>query len=197
MSKIWFTSDTHFGHRNILSFCPNTRHGTTPDEMDRILIENWQRDVADTDDVYMLGDIFFCDSKRARDIMRQLPGRKHLIYGNHDKVIRSDHQLQAQFASINDYLELTIGNRFITLFHYPMLEWLGMNRGSYALFGHVHGNMDYHPEVANARIMDVGVDSRPLGIAPDNGAMSLWSWEQIDRMLGERPIRGFHNSRAV
>ena len=71
-----------------------------------------------------------------------------------------------------------------------------MNRGSYALFGHVHGNMDNHPEVVNARIMDVGVDSRPLGIAPDNGAMSLWSWEQIDRILGARPIRRFHNSRA-
>lgn len=197
MPSIWFTSDCHFGHRSILKFCPNTRQGTTPDEMDRILISNWQRDVAADDDVYMLGDIFFCDSKQARNIMGQLPGRKHLIYGNHDKVIRSDHQLQKQFTSIQDYLELTIDNRFVVMFHYPMLEWLGMARGSYALFGHVHGNMDNHPEVIAGRMMDVGIDSRPQGQQQDNGPMSLWSWEQVDRMLSAKPLRGFHCSRAV
>ena len=190
--KIWFTSDTHFRHKNIMKFCPKTRLGADSDEMTEILISNWNRDVKPDDTVYLLGDVFFCNATETRKILDRLSGQIHLIHGNHDQVIRNNLDIRDRFASVQEYLEIKIDGKKVVLFHYPMLEWNGMHHGSYALFGHVHGSMDRHPEILSARIMDVGVDSRPNGIAPDNGPMSLWSWTQVDRILKDRPVRTHH-----
>lgn len=190
--SIWFSSDTHFRHKNIMKFCPNTRVGADSDEMTETLIRNWNRDVKHDDTVYILGDVFFCGATEARKILARLSGNIHLVYGNHDQVIRNNKDIRDMFASVQEYLEIKIDGKKVVLFHYPMLEWNGMHHGAYALFGHVHGSMDNHPEITSARIMDVGVDSRPMGVAPDNGAMSLWSWEQVDRILKDRPVRGHH-----
>lgn len=192
MNNVWVSSDSHFKHKNILKFCPKTRQGQDSDEMTEILIRNWQRDVQPGDRVYLLGDVFFCNATEARNILSRLTGEIHLVYGNHDQVIRHNKDIRDMFASVQEYKEIKMGDRKVVLFHYPMLEWNGMHHGSYALFGHVHGSMDRHPEITSARIMDVGVDSRPEGIVPDNGPMSLWNWNQIDRILSKRPVRGHH-----
>lgn len=192
MENIWFTSDTHFGHKNILRFCPNTRQGNTPDEMNEILIRNWQTVVQPTDRVYMLGDVFFCNSYEARKIMARLPGQKHLVFGNHDNVIKSNKDLRDMFVAAHDYHELRIEDRKVCLFHYPIQEWNGMHHGSFALFGHVHGSHDRDPLVLSGRTMDVGVDSRPNGVAPLHGPMHLWSWKQVKSILDQRPIRPHH-----
>lgn len=52
--KIWFTSDTHFGHKNILRFCK--RPWNTVEEMDEGLIQNWNKVVGKDDIVFHLGD---------------------------------------------------------------------------------------------------------------------------------------------
>ena len=194
MGNLWFTSDTHFGHKNILKFCPNTRLGKDVEEHDEILIENWNKQVAPGDTVYMLGDCFFHrDPHRVANIMNRLAGTKHLIYGNHDQVIRRNEMVQRKFATIQEYLELHMSKRkMVVLFHYPMLEWNKMHHGAYHLFGHVHGNMDNHPEVLPYRIMDVGIDSRPGGVEPADGKMTLWNWEQIDSILEKREKKPHH-----
>lgn len=192
MNKIWFTSDTHFGHKNILKFCPNTRLGATAQEMDEILIRNWQNTVAPGDIVYMLGDVFFCDAVRALTIMARLPGQKHLIYGNHDNVIRNNGTLRSMFTAVHEYHELRIDGKKVVLFHYPIQEWNGMHHGAFALFGHVHGTYDRDPLVMSGRTMDVGIDSRPDGEVQDNGPMNLWSWDQVNRILSKRPVRRHH-----
>lgn len=193
MNNIWFTSDTHFKHKNILKFCPKTRQGRDSDEMTEILIQNWQRDVKPGDRVYLLGDVFFCNATEVRKILPRLTGEIHLIYGNHDQVIRNNKDIRDQFTSVQEYKEIKIGQQKVVMFHYPMLEWNSMHYGAYALFGHVHGSMDNHPAVLSARTMDVGIDSRPAGIAPSNGPMSLWHYDQVDSILSARPIRKHHD----
>lgn len=192
--NIWFTSDTHFSHKRILEFCPNTRMGSSVADHDEILIENWNQQVKTQDTVYLLGDCFFLrDPCLVIHILQRLNGHKHLVYGNHDKVIRKNASVQAQFESIQEYAELRMGNNLdVILFHYPLLEWNKMHYGSYHLFGHVHGNMDYHPEVLPYRMMDVGIDSRPGGVAPQDGKMTLWNWEQIDSILKQRAKKNHH-----
>lgn len=190
--QIWFTSDTHFYHKNIMKFCPKTRLGADFQEMTELLITNWNRDVQPDDTVYLLGDVFFANAQQARGVLNRLNGNIHLIFGNHDQVIRNNVDILRMFASVQEYKEIKIDKKQVIMFHYPMLEWNKMHHGSYALFGHVHGSMDNHPEVLSARTMDVGVDSRPGGIAPANGPMSLWSWEQVDSILSKRPVRGHH-----
>lgn len=190
MPETWFTSDPHWGHRSVMQFRPRTRVGASAEEHDEILMDNWNKQVAPDDIVYVMGDFAFLNAEEIKFLLTQLNGRIRLILGNHDQVIRSDHSIQRHFDWVKDYHTETIGNRRVVMHHYPSLEWDGMIRGSYYLFGHVHGTYDMCPIVLKGRSMDVGIDSRPNGIAPRNGPMSLWHWDEIDQILSARPIRG-------
>ena len=72
MSKIFFTSDLHFGHENVLRF--DSRPFATVEEMDSELIRRWNAKVGRGDLVYVLGDMIysvsrspsFCGDKYAR-----------------------------------------------------------------------------------------------------------------------------------
>ena len=186
MERVWFTSDTHFGHKNIHKFCPNTRKGATIEEHDEFLIQTWQEQVAPQDRVYHLGDMFFCNSQRALSILKRLPGQIHLIYGNHDKVIKSNNDIKSHFTSISDYKEINLDNIKICLFHFPIYEWYQIHRGSFHLYGHVHGSMQIE-----GRAMDVGIDTRPTG------DMKLWSWEEVKTFLEKREVRTHHDNKMV
>ena len=78
---IWFTSDLHFGHRNILKFCK--RPWDTVEEMDEGLIQNWNRVVGKDDLVFNLGDFAFATNGRWKELLSQLNGHHYLILGNH------------------------------------------------------------------------------------------------------------------
>jgi calcineurin-like phosphoesterase family protein len=108
-------------------------------------------------------------------------------------VIQLNKPLRSKFRSVTDYRELKLDGINVVLFHFPMLEWNRMHHGAFALFGHVHGNMDHYPNILSARTMDVGIDSRPGGIEPKDGIHSLWEWSQIKEILMDRPIRKHHN----
>lgn len=82
MSRVFFISDLHFGHKNILDFSPN-RDGGTVDEHDGLLVAKWNMVVNKRDTVYVLGDVCFERSKL--DLLDSMLGTKHLILGNHDK----------------------------------------------------------------------------------------------------------------
>ena len=46
MRKIFFTSDLHFSHRNIVKFCPTFRPKTrNPTELDEFMIARWNETV--------------------------------------------------------------------------------------------------------------------------------------------------------
>jgi len=186
MERVWFTSDTHFGHKNILKFCAESRPCASVQEHDARLIANWQAQVAPQDRVYHLGDFFFCNGVRAREILAQLPGQIHLIYGNHDKVIKSNADIRSRFVAIHDYKELVLDNIKVCLFHFPIYEWHHIQYGSFHLYGHVHGSVQ-----VEGRAMDVGVDTRP------DGDMRLWSWEEVKARLEQREVRTHHNSIKV
>ena len=79
--KVFFTSDLHFGHQNILKFC--NRPWETTEEMDKALIENWNSVVGKDDIVFDLGDFAFAPNWRWKEILSQLNGKHYLILGNH------------------------------------------------------------------------------------------------------------------
>lgn len=80
MGKIFFTSDLHFGHKNVIHF--DKRPFFTLDEMDKILIENWNNKVKPGDLVYVLGDMFWrSDNDYVQNILKQLNGQIILIKG--------------------------------------------------------------------------------------------------------------------
>ena len=82
--KTFVTSDLHFHHKSIITFCPKTRPFIDVDHMNSEMIRMWNEIVSPDDLVYILGDIAFCNGNRAAEILNSLLGRKILIKGNHD-----------------------------------------------------------------------------------------------------------------
>ena len=65
--KKWITSDLHFGHANIMKFCPVTRAGFRDvDHMNECMIEEWNQSVAPEAEVFILGDVAFLPGRLAR-----------------------------------------------------------------------------------------------------------------------------------
>ena len=182
----WFTSDTHFGHSNILEYQKHTRPFTSIEDHDRAIISNWQAKVAPDDVVYHLGDFGFDNEARLDSVLSQLPGQKFFIWGNHDKVIRNSEKLRNHFQGLAEYKEITIEKQRVVLFHYPVFEWNRMHHGSYHFHGHTHGSV-----VLDGRVQDVGVDTRP------NNDCSLWSWRELHQMMQKREVRPHHGQTLV
>lgn len=106
MRDIYFSSDHHFSHGNIILYAnrPFLKHSDTyiddngnirwnskytstvrAEEMNNCLISDWNKVVkSDEDTVYHLGDFSFGDPYH---ILRRLNGRIIIIPGNHDKDI--------------------------------------------------------------------------------------------------------------
>ena len=175
MSNIFFTSDNHFGHKSILKFCPNTRQGSTVEEMDELMIQKWNSQVSVNDTVYLLGDFSFRNAEQTVQILLRLNGNKHIVLGNHDKWPNG--ATKKMFFSINTYKEIKVAGQKVILFHFPIVEWNSMHCGSFHLYGHVHGNYAH-----SGRAMDVGIDARP------QKDMGLWEWSEIVDLLKHRPI---------
>lgn len=81
--KVWFISDPHFGHGNIIKY--EQRPFIDTEHMDNVIIENYNSVVGENDIVFWLGDMFFCKTGRMEYISQRLSkGRNILIIGNHD-----------------------------------------------------------------------------------------------------------------
>ena len=57
------------------------------EEIDHVLIRYWNDRVNFDDDVYIIGDLCCRSEKPPEWYLNQLKERKHLVVGNHDKVI--------------------------------------------------------------------------------------------------------------
>ena len=177
--NLFFISDTHFGHKNIL------KHADRPfdsiEEHDEYLIDRWNLNVSPKDHVYHLGDFCFWNKKiDANKIASRLNGKKYLIVGNHDKNLPDKH-----FTILGTYFELNPKSfdkesnvPLLVLCHYPFLSWNKAFHGSYCLYGHVHGR--YEIQDNDTLRMDVGVDSNDY--API-------SWDEIETIMDEKKVK--------
>ncbi len=138
--KIYFVSDLHFGHANVINF--DKRPWTDLESMTRDLIANWNATVTNADTVYILGDLFWTHES-AHEVLPHLKGRKILIRGNHDEGVTEHPEIAAQFEEIHDYLELEHAGLTLILSHYPIVPYLKCyKRNTLMLYGHVHNTQD-------------------------------------------------------
>ena len=119
----YYTGDLHFGHANVIGF--DNRPFSDVDEMDRVLIENWNSRITKNDQVYILVDVAFHNEKPYSWYLSQLKGQKHLIVGNHDGKLLKDSEALGYFVSVDHYLDLADEGKRIILCHYPIAEWNG------------------------------------------------------------------------
>lgn len=134
---IYYTSDLHFGHSDVIQM--DKRPFTNVDEMEEALISLWNERTMQDDDVYIIGDFAYRNSKTATWYLRRLKGRKHLMIGNHDREIICDPKAMECFASVDKMMLISDNGRRVSLCHFPLAEWNCKHYGSYHVFGHVHG----------------------------------------------------------
>lgn len=186
---IWFTSDHHFGHFNIIRL--TGRPFTDLEDMHRVLKARWNERIGPQDLVYIVGDLSFMQATSTRKLCHDLNGRKILIQGNHDKEKTLPRDC---FEEIVTKKKIHIGTHSVLLCHYPYLgtkeeiehakangykvryeERRPENKGDWLVHGHVHEkwkvkrNMinvsvepwDYYPvsEAQLQEIMDNGVET--------------------------------------
>ncbi|MCI9023900.1 MAG: hydrolase [Dorea sp.] len=135
----YYIADMHLGHENIIAF--DNRPFRSVNEMNRVLMDNWNRKVGQDDDVYILGDFSYCSETDPVWYLEQLKGTKHLIQGNHDGHLLRSGNAGKYLASVDKMLHITDGGEHIVLCHFPIAEWNGFSHGSWHIYGHIHGNV--------------------------------------------------------
>lgn len=132
----FITSDHHFSHVGMTTFVDHNgvkiRPFITVEEMDEVLVNNWNSVVSPKDKVYNLGDVVI--NRKALKILSRLNGEKVLIRGNHD-VFRLD-EYTPYFKDVRGTHKL--GNAILS--HMPIHpdsipQWAIGN-----IHGHLHGN---------------------------------------------------------
>lgn len=176
MNDIFFSSDYHFFHKNILRHHGATRSGNTVEEMNEHIIEAHNNTITKHSIIYMLGDISFGNADATESVLKRLNGNKVLVYGNHDQIIKRKPSLQKYFNHCVDYKEIRIDGTKICLMHFPISSWNSMSHGAIMLHGHTHNNKSHTVADVKNR-MDVGIDTRP------NGDMKPWSWDEISKLM--------------
>ena len=173
---IFFTSDTHFNHANIIKYCnrPWLQKGDLDGngnwvssrireqrahEMNEALIVNWNNVVSEDDIVYHLGDFAFV--KTAKDLIRirnRLNGRIAIIHGSHDKMeFWNGIHTEKNTPLLNMRLRKAVFgiDQNITLCHCKMAIWEKKHYGAWHLYGHSHGTA---PEELGSLSTDIGID---------------------------------------
>ena len=79
---IYFSSDLHLNHCQPFIYKP--RGFINIDEMNKTIINNFNKVITPDDDLYLLGDTFLGELKPGIQLFKKLPGKIHLIWGNHD-----------------------------------------------------------------------------------------------------------------
>lgn len=212
MINVWFTSDTHFGHRNIpvyskRAFClgdselakaeliwsGESKKGVwapskeSLDRMDEYLIGKINENVGRDDILWHLGDFCFwkrADTSVAKGYLDRINCKNvFLISGNHDTP-----EIKRAFRECYDYREIKVQSRHVVLSHYAHCFWNKSHYGSWMLYGHAHGSAEgwLDSNMPGRKSMDVGVDNafRVLG------EYRPFSFREIVSIMESRP--GFH-----
>jgi calcineurin-like phosphoesterase family protein len=162
MTNIWFTSDLHFGHKNIQKFRLEVE---SSEHNEQRIILDWNNKVTKRDIIYVLGDAAF--TMESVHLFSTLPGTKILIKGNHDKL---DTQVYLKyFKSVEGLLKY----KEFWLSHAPIHP--NELRGKVNLHGHVH-----YASIDDSRYVNMSVEN-----LWSLGYNSLISLDEVRKLLKE------------
>ena len=160
----WVTSDTHFSHVNIIKFEPAARPFNSIEEMNEILIKNWNDKVMPEDTIIHCGDFFMGKLEEIDKILPRLNGKIILVKGNHDTPARIE-KFKEYGVEVHDIYYITYKGVFFICCHFPFdsKDFIEMVRGDNPevvfLYGHIHSNAP--PHYSNGTY-HVGVDTNNL-----------------------------------
>jgi calcineurin-like phosphoesterase family protein len=180
----WFISDPHFKHENIVRL--SKRPFQNIQEMDEMLILNWNRCVQPGQKILCLGDVSLTKDRISLDrIFSRLQGDKYLIAGNHDHWLKHE-DLHRHWTLLSDIERFTLTHpttdkgQNVVFSHFPLWTWEGASRGNWMVHGHCHGNADYAN--TNTTRQDVGVDA----VARIVGEYRPISWRELSQVMDKK-----------
>lgn len=183
MSKIWFSSDWHLGHKNITGPKVSTwpkgyRIFDTTEQMNREIIGTMNSYIKQDDTLYFLGDFSFKGAQNLNTYRDQI-WCKNIVFikGNHDK----EHSLLKITNVVYPALEVDIAGIRICMSHYSHRVWNKSHHGSIHLYGHSHGTLEKYPW---GKSMDVGVDNAYAMF----GKWRPFEFEEIVSIMNKREI---------
>lgn len=172
--NIFFTSDHHFNHANIINY--SKRPFQSVMDMDEILVERWNSVVSHKDVVYYVGDLTLGNYQFASTVLSMLKGTIVFIEGSHDKWLRDyDEGYPPRSASgtpvklFPPVANINERGKIITLCHYAMRSWDRSHYGTWHLFGHHHGALEPY-----GLSFDIGVDTHNF---------YPWSLEEVEEKM--------------
>jgi calcineurin-like phosphoesterase family protein len=150
MSNVFFISDTHFGHANIIQY--GNRPFADVTEMNQEMVLRWNSAVTKRDTVYHLGDLGM--GKESLELIKHLNGRKILIIGNHDTLPMTDY-IEA-FSKV--HAMLTYKGYWLT--HCPMHpnELFGKKN----IHGHIHNKTIDDERYINVSVEQINYTPMPF-----------------------------------
>lgn len=171
---IWFTSDLHLGHKNVLAF--QGRPFSSIDEMNSGLLLAINKRVKACDILYILGDVAYKNAggfSAAAQMVASLRCKKiRLVLGNHDASYASKWIESGLFETVSRLEEFPAKGfgyqAELTLCHYPLLSWNRSHHNgkensipSIMVHGHSHGSREDNERNAAEGVFryDCGVDA--------------------------------------
>ena len=161
MSKIFLTSDTHFGHDREFLWGP--RGFTSSQEHDEAVIKNWNETVSAEDTVYHLGDLMLGDNLYGIECVKRLNGHIKLIRGNHDTDARwklYEKLPNVELVGWADVIKYKKYNFYLS--HHPTLT-SNLEKAPHLrmhlinLYGHTHQTSKFYQDMPY--MFHVGLDS--------------------------------------
>jgi calcineurin-like phosphoesterase family protein len=177
----FFTSDTHFGHANIIKY--SNRPFKDRHEMNEALIENWNAVVGEDDDVFHLGDVALGPWEEWDEVISRLNGNLHLSIGNHDRLFKPGYneKHRERFRPLYEKwfpggikehwtnFALDDGDLIVNLSHFPYdadhtdkaryMESRLEDRGTILIHGHTHLDQIVSYSAAGTLQIHVGQDA--------------------------------------
>jgi len=176
--NLWFTSDTHYMHKNMCKGVTrwdistpekldSVRDFETLEEMNDALVNNINNVVDENDYLFHNGDWAFGGFEMIEEFRSKINCKNiFLTIGNHDHHIRRNkNNVRKLFSDVYRMEDLYITSsvkkhsEHIILCHFPILSWENMRSGSIMLHGHQHLKRDQR--FGNGKRMDVGVCGSP------------------------------------
>jgi calcineurin-like phosphoesterase family protein len=162
MTQLWFASDHHLNHENILSFKrPDgspLRTFSTIEEHNRVIVERHNAIVGLTDHVYFMGDVAMKIDETIRMLVGAMNGRKRLLRGNHD-IAKTRAYLAMGFEEIH-------GTRMFDsmLFSHIPVHPLSLGRWRGNIHGHIHASTNTGYDERYVNLSMEMIDYTPLNL---------------------------------
>lgn len=172
MCNLFFIADPHFNHSSIIKY--ESRPFQTVEEMDEILIKNWNDVVHKKEKIFILGDFAWGNKDQVKAYIKRLNGIKSLLLGNHDRNHSITWWSDMGFWEITQYP--IIFEEWFILSHEPVQLNKSHIAPYYNIYGHMHGREDYawdrrglcvSVERINYKPIELGEIKKLIGVSND------------------------------